>query len=106
MKVRRLDRRDKGYTRIEWVLDYYEGPKRIRKFYKSKGDAEAAEDEIKQQHKHTGQSWLELTPEERNDLMLVCSEARQRNIGVRQVWDAYKNGKLDAKPLQRCTLKQ
>jgi hypothetical protein len=67
MKIRRLDRRNQGYTRIEWVLDYYEGPKRIRKFFYSKGDAEAAMAEIKTQHKHTGQSWIELSPEERND---------------------------------------
>ena len=104
MKIRKLDRRGKGYTRIEWVLDYYEGPKRIRKFFYSKGDAEAAMDDVKSQHKHAGQTWIDLTPEERNDLMLVVSEARQRKVTVRQVWEAYRNGKLDATPMQRCTL--
>src|SRR5215469_13262880 len=101
MKIRKLDRRKQGYKNIEWVLDYYEGKKRIRKWYKSKGDAEAAADEVKQQHKHAGKSWLELTPEERNDLMLVFAEAKKENLTLRQIWQAYKSGKLDAAPLQR-----
>lgn len=106
MKVRKLDRRDKGYTRIEWLLDYYEGPKRIRKWYKSKGDAEAAAEELKQQHKHAGQSWLELEPQERNDLMLIHAEAKKENVTIRQIWQAFKTGKLDAAPMVRRTLRQ
>jgi len=106
MKIRKLDRRQHGRNRVEWILDYYEGPKRIRKWYPSKGQAEAAAEEIKQQHRHSGQSWLELTPEERNDLMLASAEARQRNVTLRQVWEAFKNGKLDATPMERCTLQR
>src|SRR5262245_56508594 len=104
MKIRRLDRRKQGYTRIEWCLDYYEGPKRIRRFFYSKGEAEAAMDGVKSQHRNAGQAWIELSPEERNDLMLIASEARDRKVTVRQVWEAYKNGKLDATPIERCTL--
>jgi integrase len=106
MKVRKLDRRKNGYKRVEWILDYYEGKKRIRKWFKSKADADAAADELKQQHKHAGKSWLELTPEERNDLMLVFADAKRENVTLRQVWTAYKTGKLDTAPLQRRTLKQ
>lgn len=106
MKVRRLDRRGKGYNRIEWLLDYYEGPKRIRKWYKSKSQAEAAHDEIKAQHRDTGQSWLELSPQERNDLMTIYSEAKKEGIALRTVWEAYKTGKLDAAPMERRTLKE
>lgn len=106
MKVRKLDRRDKGYTRVEWLLDYYEGPKRIRKWYKSKGQAEAAAEELKQQHRHAGQSWLELSPEERNGLMLLHAEASRENVTLRQIWEAFKSGKLDATPVQRRTLRQ
>ncbi|MGA3266367.1 MAG: tyrosine-type recombinase/integrase [Verrucomicrobiota bacterium] len=106
MKVRKLDRRKNGRNRIEWVLDRYEGAKRIRKWFLSKAEAEAAGDELKQQHKHAGKSWLELTPEERNDLMLVFADAKRENVTLRQVWEAYKTGKLDAAPAQRRTLKQ
>jgi integrase len=88
------------------MLDYYEGPKRIRKWFKSKGDAEAAEEELKQQHRHAGQSWIELSPEERNDLMLINSEAKRENVTLRQIWEAFKGGKLDAAPVQRRTLRQ
>jgi hypothetical protein len=106
MKVRRLDRRDKGYTRIEWLLDYYEGPKRIRKWYKSKGEADGAMDEIKAQHKVAGQSWIELSPEQRNELLTIYGEAAREGISLRTVWDAYKSGKLDAAPMQRRALAQ
>lgn len=104
MKVRRLDRRDKGYTRIEWLLDYYEGPKRIRKWYPSKAQADGAMNELKQQHRETGQNWLVLSPEERNGLMSIYAEAQAAGITLRTVWEAYKSGKLDAAPPQRRTL--
>lgn len=108
MKVRRLDRTetDPRYKRIEWLLDYYEGPKRIRKWYKSKAQAEAAAAEIKSQHKQTGQSWIELSPEQRNELMAIYAEAAREKISLRTVWEAYKSGKLDAAPMQRRTLAQ
>jgi hypothetical protein len=38
MKIRKLERR----KRAEWLVDYYEGPRRIRKWYESKALAEAA----------------------------------------------------------------
>jgi integrase len=108
MKIRTLKAgqgAQKRYRRNQYVLDYYEGAKRIRKFFKSKGEAEAERDSIKDQHKQTGQSWLDLTPAERSDLLHVVHEARERKVTVRQVWEAYKAGKLDAKPLERITLK-
>jgi integrase len=106
VKIRRIEpKRDNRYKLVQWMLDYYEGAKRKRTFHKSRAAAEAARDEIKEQHKHTGQSWLDLTPEERNDLMLVVSESRERKVTIRQVWEAYKSGKLDAAPIKRCTLK-
>jgi integrase/recombinase XerD len=36
--------------------------------------------------------------------MNVIAEARDRKVTIRQVWEAYRNGKLDATPMQRCTL--
>ena len=108
MKVRRLDRRstDPRYKRIEWLLDYYEGGKRIRKWFQSKGQAEAAMDEIKGQHKVAGQSWIQLSPEQRNELLGIYAEAEREKISLRTVWEAYKTGKLDAAPMQRRTLKE
>jgi integrase/recombinase XerD len=102
MKIRKLDRRD----RIEWVVDYYEGAKRVRRWFKSKAEAEAHVDTIRGQHRNAGQAWIELEPDERADLMLVASEARQRGVTLRQVWEAFKSGKLDAQPIKRCTLRQ
>jgi len=45
------------------LLDYYEGPERIRKWYPSKAQAKGAMNELKQQHCETGQNWLVLSPE-------------------------------------------
>ncbi len=108
MKVRKLDRRakDPRYKRVEYVLDYYEGPKRVRKWFKSKAQADAAMAELKSEHRQTGQAWLNITPEERNDLMTIYSEAKQEGIALRTIWEAYKTGKLDAAPVERRTLKQ
>src|SRR5580765_9008065 len=106
MKVRKLDRRHKGYSKVEWLLDYYEGPKRIRQWYPSKAQADAAMGELKHQHRETGQTWLELSPEERNGLMSIYAEAKTEGITLRTVWEAYKTGKLDATPMQRRTLAQ
>lgn len=102
MKVRKLSRRN----RAEWVLDYYEGPRRIRKWYKSRARADAAADNLKAEHRQAGQNWVDLSPEERNDVMTIYSEARNEGIALRTIWEAYKNGKLDAAPMERRTLKQ
>jgi len=88
------------------VLDLYEGPKRIRRWYRSKTEAEAAADGVKAEHKAVGQSWLQLSPQERNDLMSVYAEAQKERITLRTVWAAHRVGKLDAAPSERRTLKQ
>src|SRR5271157_3137864 len=108
MKIRKLDRRQKDprYKRVEWVLDYYQDGKRIRRWFKSKAEAEAEMDGMKEQERTGGKAWLQLTPEERGDLSVIVAEAKRENIALRQVWEAYKNGKLDAAPLLRRTLKQ
>ena len=57
MKIRKLTRRD----RIEWVLDYYAGPKRVRKWFKSKSLAEAERENINGQKKQCGSDWIDLS---------------------------------------------
>lgn len=108
MKVRKLDRRkiDPRYKRVEWVLDYRSGGKRIRKWFKSKAAGEAELASLKEQKRTGGEAWFELTPAERGDIAVIIAEAKKENIALRQVWEAYKNGKLDAAPMVRRTLKQ
>ncbi|MEI6195259.1 MAG: tyrosine-type recombinase/integrase [Verrucomicrobiota bacterium] len=108
MKVRKIDRRqtDPRYKRVEWVLDYYSGGKRIRKWFKSKAAAETEMDSLKDQERTGGKAWFDSTPEARSDMMLIMSEAKKENIPLRTVWEAFKNGKLDAAPMVRRTLKQ
>ncbi|MDD5141513.1 MAG: tyrosine-type recombinase/integrase [Verrucomicrobiales bacterium] len=108
MKVRKIDRRktDKRYKRVEWVLDYYSGGKRIRKWFSSKAEAETEMGSLKDQTRTGGKAWFDSTPEERSDIMHIMAEAKKDNISLRTVWEAFKSGKLDAAPMVRRTLKQ
>src|SRR5689334_17263372 len=62
MKIRRLNRRD----RAEWVLDYYEAGKRIRRWFRSKALAEAEADALKDQKRTCGEAWTDLSPADRS----------------------------------------
>jgi len=108
MKVRKLDRRatDPRYKRVEWVLDYYAGGKRVRRWFKSRSEAEAELISLKNQKRNCGEAWVDLEPTDRADLMTIYSEAKAEGISLRTVWEAYKTGKLDAAPMQRRTLTQ
>jgi len=100
VKIRKLNRRE----RTEWVLDYYSGGKRVRKWFRTKDLAQAEVDNLKVQRRQCGDDWIELGPDERNELMAVYSEAKRDRVSLRQVWEAFKTGKLDATPLKRRTL--
>jgi len=100
IKIRKLNRRE----RTEWVLDYYSGGKRVRKWFRTKDLAQAEADGLKAQRRQCGDDWIDLSGEERNELMAVYSEARRERVSLRQVWEAFKTGKLDATPFQRRTL--
>lgn len=102
MKIRRLNRR----ARAEFVLDYYAGGKRVRRWFKSRAAAEGEASALKEQKRTCGEAWIDLDPAERSDLMLLHSEARAKGVTLRQVWTAYLSGKLDAEPLQRRSLRQ
>lgn len=106
MKIRKLDRRHQGRIRVEWMLDYYASGKRVRRWFKTKTDAEAELDALRNQKRNCGEAWVDLAPEERADLMTIYREAQKEGIALRTVWEAYKSGKLDASPTERRTLKQ
>jgi integrase len=63
-------------------------------------------DSLKDQERTGGKVWIDLQPEERSDIILIMAEAKKENISLRQVWEAYKNGKLDAAPMVRRTLSE
>ena len=107
MKVRKVDRRkyDPRYKSPQWVLDYYEGRKRVRIAYPSKAQAEVAMSNLKDQHKAVGEGWINLTAPQRNELMSIYSEAEIAKVSLRTVWEAYKSGKLDVVPMERRMLK-
>ena len=108
MKIKRHDRRakDARYKSASWLLDYYALGKRVRRWFKSKSEAEAEVAALKDTQKEYGEAWLSLKPTERSDLMWLYNEAKTEGISLRSVWLAYKSGNLDAAPPQRRTLLQ
>ncbi len=102
MKTRKLNRRH----RTEFVLDYYAAGRRVRKWFRSRVFAEAEASALKEQKRVCGEAWTDLSPAERSDIMLLMEEARREGVTLRQVWEAFKTGKLDTAPLQRRTLRQ
>lgn len=102
MRIRKLERR----KRAEWIVDYYSGGKRIRKWFRSKALAEAESEALKEQKRTCGAAWVELSPAERSDIMLLHAEARREGVTLRQIWEAFKTGKLDTVPMQRRVLRE
>lgn len=102
MKIRRLNRREK----TEFVLDYYAAGKRVRRWFKTKAMAEVEVDALKEQKRTCGETWVDLAPAVRSDLMLLVDEAKREGITLRQLWEAFRSGKLDAAPLKQRTLRQ
>lgn len=108
MNIRRHDRRatDPRYKHVSWLLDYYALGKRVRRWFKSRAEAEAELESLKDQKRNYGESWLALKPTERADLLNLYSEAKAEGISLRSIWIAYKSGNLDAAPPERRTLTQ
>jgi len=102
VKIRKLNRRD----RVEFVLDYYAGGKRVRKWFRNKAAAEGEVSTLKEQTRVCGVAWTDISPSERSDLMFVVEEARKENLTLRQIWSAYKRGELDTTPMLRRTLRE
>lgn len=63
--------------------------------------AEAYLDEVREQQRLAGKSWMSLTAAERTDLMLIYHEAKQRGVSLRSVWEAYL---ANGAPKERKTL--
>lgn len=89
MKVSIFKRKRGPY--IDWCVNYIPpNGKKIRKFFHSKGEAEAHAGEIKAQHQQAGGEWLALTPAQRNELIQVNQEVLALGTTIRQLLDMYK----------------
>jgi hypothetical protein len=89
MKINVFKRRRGPYA--DWCVDYTPpNAKRIRKFFPSKGQAEAHAEEIETQHKQAGGEWLALTPAQRNELIQVNQEVLALGMTIRQLLEMYK----------------
>lgn len=89
MKINVFKRKRGPYS--DWCVDYTPpNAKRVRKFFPSKGEAEAHAGEIKVQHQHAGGEWLALTPAQRNELIQVNQEVLALGTTIRQLVEMYK----------------
>ena len=85
----------KGLVRGErcWVVDWTNGlGKRQRRFFDTKVAAEAEADTLDLQRRQTGDTWLSLSADDRNEVLSVVLEAQRRGVPLRKVWDDWKNG--------------
>lgn len=101
MKITVRSQQENGSTR--WVLDYTpEGGKRVRRFFKSKTDADAAAKEQQTMVNRAGQDWLALSTAERADLITGYAEIKRKGLTLHQVLEQWRNGtasKADIVPI-------
>lgn len=94
MKVSVFKRKRGPYT--DWCVNYIPANgKKVRKFFSSRGEADARAEEIKTQHQQAGGEWLALTPAQRNELIQIQQEVIALGTTLRQLVDMYKaDGRL------------
>lgn len=86
MKIRRIT----NHGQTKWVLDYYDGPKRVRRTFASKGEAEAASINIRAAIDAAPRLWLSMSDAERSDVMAVLLEIELKGLKLRKVWEDYQ----------------
>lgn len=89
MKIRIHKRENHGRTR--WVVDWLtkEGD-RERRFFGSKAEAEAEASTLNHQRRHTGEVWLGLNSDQRNELLSVFDEIAGTGRSLREVWQGFQ----------------
>lgn len=80
--VRKVKRRG----RIQWCVDRQEQGRRVREFFAGREAAEAHAVELRRQRSVAGAEWIRLSAAERAELIEVFAAARERGVGLRQVW--------------------
>lgn len=107
MKITVRSQIENGSTR--WVLDYTpEGGKRVRRFFRSKADADAAAKEQQTMVRRAGEDWLALSTAERADLITAYAQVKALGMTMHQVleqWRAGTNAQKQEDPLATVTLR-
>lgn len=78
--------------RNRWWVDSYQGGRRRRWSFATKGAAERKVAQLMADRQGFGQVWLELEPRERAEVCAVLAEMRAKQVALREVWEAFKRG--------------
>lgn len=70
------------------------GAKRVKHYFKTRREADAAADEIRDQKSSAGEAWLALTAAQRAELIAVWDEARHRRVNLREALNAFRPDRL------------
>ena len=66
------------------------GQKRIKRYFKTKADADAEVERVELQKKQTGEVWLSITAAERNEIVSLYFDAQKRGVNLRDALTAFK----------------
>ncbi len=81
----------------QWVVSWKpSGAKRQRRYFPTKSAAATEAEDIRTKTAQMGEVWLGLTGAERSELISVVVEARARGLNLRDVWERFKIGLVEA----------
>jgi hypothetical protein len=72
-----------------WRVDYREGARRCRRYFKNRQDALNEYERLKAQRATAGEIWLSFPPGKRNDIIAVVSEIEAAGFSLRHVWTTF-----------------
>ena len=86
-----------------WCLDYCPtGGKRVRRFFKTRTEADTAAGELERTQRVAGEAWLALTNSERADLITGYEQIRTLGLTLHQILEQWRTGqgavKTNGKP--------
>lgn len=82
-----------NHRRSRWVLDWTRNDgQRQRRFFPTKSAAETEAQSLTLQRQQTGDVWLALTADKRNEVLTVLVEVEKRGVSLRRVWEDWRTG--------------
>lgn len=87
MKLAKVD----NHGRKRWRLSYSQNGKQVRRFFKSKVEAEAKAQMLAGERRGPGRIWVSLTESERIETGSVIEEVMQAGFTMRTVWEGFKS---------------
>ncbi len=81
----------------KFSVSYGRGKERVRRFFKTRAEAEAEKESLGLQQAQAGDVWLSLAAAERNELIAVFNDARLRGVSLRDALNAFQPDSINPK---------